>query len=173
MFRRGLWIKTVLLVTVEAGIILTVVLLGLYLRFPQRYSHVLFGQRGIYKVVFTTIICQLIFYLFDLYDISKPRLRRELLSNLFQSAGVTTLALGLVVLMRPTLLLGYLEEIEGTSAVRYGNGVPVIALVFALALMICWRLGIHWVMRHPKLGERMLIVGADSLAIEVAREAML
>jgi sugar transferase (PEP-CTERM system associated) len=172
MFRRGLWIKTVLLVAVEAGIILTVVLLSLYLRFPQRYSHVLFGQRGIYKVVFTTIICQLIFYLFDLYDISKPRLRRELLTNLFQAAGVTILALGLVVLMRPTLLLGYLQEIEGVGTVRYGNGVPVIAMVLALALMICWRLGIHWVMRHPKLGERVLIVGADTLAVEVAREAM-
>jgi sugar transferase (PEP-CTERM system associated) len=71
------------------------------------------------------------------------------------------------------LLLGYLQEVEGTGAVRYGNGVPIIAMVLALALMICWRLGIHWVMRHPKLGERMLIVGADSLAIEVAREAML
>ena len=105
MFRRGLWIKTVLLVTVEAGIVLTVVLFGLYLRFPQRYSQVLFGQRGIYKVVFTTIICQLIFYLFDLYDISKPRLRRELLTNLFQAAGVATLALGMVVLMRPSWII--------------------------------------------------------------------
>ncbi len=172
MLRRGLWIKTVLLVTVEAGIILTVVLLGLYLRFPQRYSNVLFEQRGVYKVAFTTIICQLIFYLFDLYDISKPRLRRELLSNLFQAAGVAMLALGVVVLLRPTLLLGYLQEIEGVGAVRYGNGVPVIAMVLALALMICWRVGIHWAMRHPKLGERVLIVGADSLAVEVAREAM-
>src|SRR5262249_9607732 len=119
------------------------------------------------------IICQLIFYLFDLYDVSKPRLRRELLSNLFQAAGVAMLALGVVVLLRPTLLLGYLQEIEGLGAVRYGNGVPVIARVLALALMICWRLGIHWAMRHPKLGERVLIVGADSLAVEVAREAML
>ena len=172
MFRRGLWIKTVILVTVEAGIILTVVLLGLYLRFPQRYSLVLFEQRGVYKVAFTTIICQLIFYLFDLYDVSKPRLRRELLSNLFQAAGVAMLVLGVVVLLRPTLLLGYLQEIEGVGTVRYGNGVPVIAMVLALALMICWRMAIHWVMRHPKLGERVLIVGADGLAVEVAREAM-
>lgn len=171
MFRRSLWIKTALLVTVEAGIIITVVLLSLYLRFPERYSHVLFGQRGVYKVAFTTLICQFIFYLFDLYDVSKPRLRRELLSNLFQAAGVTTLVLGVVVLLRPTLLLGYLQEFEGVP-VHYGNGVPVIALVLALALMICWRLGIHWIMRHPKLGERVLIVGADALAIEVAREAM-
>jgi len=173
MFRRGLWIKTALLVTVEAGIILTVVLLGLYLRFPQRYSLVLFEQRGVYKVAFTTVICQFIFYLFDLYDVSKPRLRRELLSNLFQAAGVTILALGVVVLLRPTLLLGYMQRIEGVGTVRYGNGVPVIAMVLALALMICWRLAIHWVMRHPKLGERVLIVGVDSLAVEVAREAML
>ncbi len=172
MFRRGLWIKTVLLVAVEAGIIGAVVLLGLYLQFPQHYSDVLFGQRGIYKVALTTIICQFIFYLFDLYDVSKPRLRRELLSNLFQAAGVATLTLGVVVLLRPTLLLGYLQEVEGVGRVRYGSGVPIIAMVLALALMICWRLGIHWIMRHPKLGERILIVGADNLAVEVAREAM-
>src|SRR5262249_34405768 len=172
MFRRGLWIKTVLLVTVEAGIILTVVLLGLYLRFPQRYSLVLFEQRGVYKVAFTTIICQLIFYLFDLYDISKPRFRRELLTNLFHAYGVAMLSLGGVGMLRATLLLGYRQEIEGVGTVRYGNGVPVISMILALALMICWRLGIHWVMRHPKLGERVLIVGADTLAVEVAREAM-
>ena len=41
-------------------------------------------------------------------DISKPRLRRELLTNLFQADGVATLALvalGLVVLMRPSWII--------------------------------------------------------------------
>ena len=89
MFRRGLWFKSFALVVVEAGIILTAVLLSLYLRFPQRYSSVLVEQRGIYKVAFTTFICQFLFYLFDLYDISKPRLRRELLVDLFQAVGAT------------------------------------------------------------------------------------
>ncbi len=172
MFRRGLWLKTFTLVAVEAGIILTVVLLSLYLRFPQRYGSVLFDQRGIYKVALTTFICQFIFYLFDLYDVSKPRLRRELLTDLFQAVGATMLALGAIFLLRPTLVLGYLQEIEGEGAVRYGSGVPVIAMVLALALMICWRLTIHWLMRNPRLGERLLIVGTDGLAIEVAREAM-
>jgi sugar transferase (PEP-CTERM system associated) len=172
MFRRGLWLKTFTLVTVEAGIVLAVILLSLYLRFPKLYSSVLIEQRGIFKVLFTTFICQFTFYLFDLYDVSKPRLRRELLTDLFQAVGATMLVLGAIFLLRPTLVLGYLEEIEGVGVVRYGNGVPVIAMVLALALMICWRLWIHWVMRNARLGERLLIVGSDKLAVEVAREAL-
>ncbi len=172
MFRRGLWPKTFALVAVEAGIIFTVILLSLYLRFPKLYLSVLIDQRGIYKVAFTVLICQFIFYLFDLYDVSKPRLRRELLADLFQAVGATMLALGAIFLLRPTLVLGYLQGIEGGGAVRYGNGVPVISMVLALALMVCWRLGIHWMMRHPVLGERLLIVGSDALAVRVAREAM-
>ena len=172
MFRRGLWFKSFTLVAVEAGIIFTAVLLSLYLRFPQRYSSVLVEQRGIYKVAFTTFICQSLFYLFDLYDVSKPRLRRELMVDLFQAVGATMCVLGGIFMLRPTLVLGYLQEVEGGGVERYGNGVPVIAMVLALVVMICWRLCIHWLMRSARLGERLLIVGADKLAIEVASEAL-
>ncbi len=170
---RGIWLKTLTLLAVEAGIIFSVVLLGLYLHFDEHIDSVLFQQRGVFKIAFTTLIGQFIFYLFDLYDISKPRLRRELLTDLFRAAGVVILVLGTIFGLRPTLLLGYLQEIEGKGAGHYANGVPVIAMMLALALMICWRLVIHWVMSHPRLGERILIVGTDNLAIEVAREAML
>jgi sugar transferase (PEP-CTERM system associated) len=172
VLRRGLWLKTLTLILVEAGIVFSVVVLGLFLRFPERLHWILIGQRGLYKVALTTIVCQFIFYLFDLYDVSKPRLRRELLTDLFQAVGVVVAALGLVFMLRPTMLIGYLESVEG-FAVRYGNGVPVIAMMLALAMMICWRLAIHWLMRHPRLGDRILIVGTDTLAVEVAREAML
>lgn len=173
MVRRGIWLKTLTLILVEAGIVFTVVVLGLYLRFPKRFDSILIEQRGIYKIALTTIVCQFIFYLFDLYDVSKPRLRREVLTDLFQAVGVVIAVLGLIFMLRPTMLLGYLEEIKGLGVVRYGNGVPVIAMFLALAMMICWRLAIHWVMRHPRLGERILVVGTDTLAVEVAREAML
>jgi sugar transferase (PEP-CTERM system associated) len=172
MFKRGFLLKTFTLVTVEAGIILTVVLFSLYLRFSERYSLVLIEQRGIYKVAFTTLICQFIFYLFDLYDVSKPRLRRELLIDLFQAVGAAMLALGAIFLLRPTLVLGYLQETDGSGVTRYGNGVPVIAMALALGLMIIWRLGIHWLMRNSRLRERLLIVGTDGLAVKVATEAM-
>ncbi|MEP7337521.1 MAG: TIGR03013 family XrtA/PEP-CTERM system glycosyltransferase [Acidobacteriota bacterium] len=173
MLSRGLWLKTLTLILVEAGIVFSVVLLGLYLRFPKRFDSILIEQRGVYKIALTTIVCQFIFYLFDLYDVSKPRLRRELLTDLFQAVGVVIAVLGLVFMLRPTMLIGYQENVEGLGVVRYGNGVPVIAMILALAMMICWRLAIHWVMRHPRLGDRILIVGTDTLAVEVAREAML
>jgi len=173
VLRRGIWLKTLTLVLVEAGIVFSVVVLGLYLRFPKRFDSILIDQRGIYKIALTTVVCQLIFYLFDLYDVSKPRLRRELLTDLFQAVGVVIAVLGLIFMLRPTMLIGYQENIKGLGVVRYGNGVPMIAMFLALAMMICWRLTIHWVMRHPRLGERILIVGTDTLAVEVAREAML
>lgn len=173
MFRKGIWFKTVLLVLGEAGIILSVVLLSLYLRFAGKLDIILFQQRGLLKISFTTIICQFIFYLFDLYDVTAVRSKRELLTSLFQAAVMTIVVLGTVFFLRPTLLLGYLQVVEGGAQVRYGDGLPIMAMLLALSLMMFWRLGIHWLMRHPRLGERILIVGTDTLAKDVAREAML
>ncbi len=172
MLSRDIWLKTLTLFVVECGIIFSVVPLGLYLRFGDQYASVLFQQRGIYKIALITIVCQFTFYLFDLYDISKPRLSRELLSDLFRAAGVVILVLGTIFGLRPTLLLGYLQMIDGKGLGHYTNGVPIIAMILALALMICWRLVIHWVLRHPRLGERILIVGTDAFAIKIAREAI-
>ncbi|MBL8187382.1 MAG: TIGR03013 family PEP-CTERM/XrtA system glycosyltransferase [Acidobacteria bacterium] len=173
VIRRNIWFKTLTLFLVETGIAFSVILLGLYIRFPKYLGSILIDQRGIYKIVLTTLVCQFIFYLFDLYDISKPRLRRELLTDIFQAVGVVLLILGLTFMLRPTLLLGYEQEIEGVGIARTGNGVPIIALILALFLMTVWRLGIHWVMRNPKLGDWILVVGTDKLAREVAHEAML
>ncbi|MBO0720254.1 MAG: TIGR03013 family PEP-CTERM/XrtA system glycosyltransferase [Blastocatellia bacterium] len=153
---------------VETGIIFSVVLLGLYLRFGVDFEYMLYQEHGIYKVAFTTFVAQFIFYLFDLYDISKPRLRRELLADLFQAAGVVIVVMATIFGLRLASLPGYL----GKGDWQYHNGLPIIALILALGLMICCRLVIHWLFRHPAFGERILIVGTDNLAIEVAREAM-
>lgn len=172
MLRRGVWIKTFALLAVEAGIVLSAVVASIVLRYPDRYHSVLVEQRGVVKILFTTVICQFCFYLFDLYDVSKPRLRRELLTDLFRALTVAMLSLGAIFLLRPTLLLGYSELLEDGVIVTRTNGVPALAMAIALAMMFCWRIAIHWLMRHPRLGERVLVVGVDQLAIEVAREAM-
>ncbi len=169
---RGVWLKTLLVFLVETAIIFSVVIIGIRFRFEERFDDILFVQRGVYKIALTTLVSQFIFYLFSLYDISKPRLRRELLTDLFQAVGTVIVIFGLIFTLRPTLLLGYLDPLE-ERATRYGNGVTLLSMLLALTLMICWRLMIHWVMRHPRLGERMLIVGTDRLAREVAKEAML
>src|SRR5881398_3777281 len=38
--------------------------------------------------------------------------------------------------------------------------------------MVGWRLAIHWVLGHPELGERILIVGSGPFAVEIARETL-
>src|SRR5947207_11130294 len=54
----------------------------------------------------------------------------------------------------------------------FGRGVSLISLPLALLLMVGWRLAIHWVLGHPDLGERILIVGSGAFAIEIARETL-
>jgi sugar transferase (PEP-CTERM system associated) len=53
-----------------------------------------------------------------------------------------------------------------------GRGISLIALPLALALMVSWRISIHWFLGHPDFGERILIVGSGDLAVEVAREVL-
>jgi len=42
----------------------------------------------------------------------------------------------------------------------------------ALLLMVAWRVGAHWLLGHPNVGERILIVGSGESAVEVAREVL-
>jgi sugar transferase (PEP-CTERM system associated) len=42
----------------------------------------------------------------------------------------------------------------------------------ALTLMVGWRVSIHWLMGHPLVGEKILIVGSGEQAREIAREVL-
>src|SRR4249919_2611946 len=101
MVRRGFRLKTLTIALVEAGIVILVILVGLYLRFAPNHTRILLNQRGIYKVAFIVLVCQLVFYLFDLYDIAAPRSRRELITHILQAVGAVCLTLGIVFLLRP------------------------------------------------------------------------
>jgi len=156
-------------VAVESGIIVAAVLISLYWLFAPDYHALLFEQWGIYKILVTTFVCQFIFYLFDLYDLSTARPRRELFASIIQAVAIACLLLGLIFLIVPKLLLGYVEQ-EGR--VLYAQGVPTTAMVLTLGFMICWRIVIHWLLSHPRLAEKVLIVGAGTPAVELAREVL-
>ena len=172
MIRRGIWLKTLSLFLGETMVILSAVLLNLYLQLFVRLNAVLFEQRGLLKIAGTTLICQFVFYLFDLYDVTTARSKRELVTDLMRAVGTAILVLGVIFFLRPTLLLGYLDVVEGRDPVRYANGLPIIAMFLALCLMLLWRLAFHGLIRHPRLNERLLIVGTDALAQGIAREAI-
>ena len=115
-------------------------------------------RQGFLKAALATIFCLAAFYLFDLYDFIVMHDRRELVLRLVQALGLAWIALALAFYAFPQLMLG--------------RGISLIALPLALGLMVGWRISIHWLLGHPDFGERILIVGSGSLAVEVAREML-
>ncbi len=118
----------------------------------------LITRHGYYKAALVTLFCVVAFYLYDLYDFVVMNDRRELVLRLVQALGLAWVALSIVFYLVPSLMIG--------------RGVSLIALPLALALMVGWRLSIHWLTGHPLIGEKILIVGSGEAAKEIAREVL-
>ena len=115
-------------------------------------------RQGFLKAALATLFCLTTFYLFDLYDFVVMHDRRELVLRLVQALGLAWVALALAFYAFPQLMLG--------------RGISLIALPLALGLMVAWRVSIHWLLGHPDFGEKILIVGSGTFAVEVAREML-
>jgi sugar transferase (PEP-CTERM system associated) len=124
----------------------------------QNASFELIDKNGYWKAGMATFFCLAAFYLFDLYDFVVMHDRRELVLRLVQALGLAWIALAISFYAYPALMLG--------------RSISLIALPLALALMVGWRVSIHWFLGHPDIGERILIVGSGKLAVEVAREVL-
>lgn len=175
MAKRDIWLRTFTLFVVESGLVICAVLLGLYLTLSWRYnstfSEVISSPWDVAKVLVVTFVCQFVFYLFGLYDISTARSRRDLFASIVQAVAVAWMAIGIIFLLIPrTQMLFGISDLEGGTI--YAEGAPSTAMVITLLFMICWRLVIHWVLSHPALGERILIVGTGTSAVELAREVV-
>jgi len=151
--------RTVFLLLGEAILVFCAVVGAVYLRIGvQDAPHELIERHGYLKAAFATLFCLTAFYLFDLYDFIVMHDRRELVLRLIQALGLAWIALAFSFYAYPRLMLG--------------RGITLIALPLALALMVSWRICIHWFLRHPSFGERILVVGSGKLAVEVAREVL-
>ena len=151
--------RTSLLLLAEAAVVFGAIIGAVYLRLGAEDSHVeLMLRQGFLKAGLATVFCLATFYLFDLYDFIVMHDRRELVLRLVQALGLAWVALALAFYAFPQLMLG--------------RGISLIALPLALGLMVGWRVSIHWLMGHPDFGEKILIVGSGSLAVEVAREML-
>ena len=143
----------------EAMLLFVAMITAVYLRLGMLGAEEqLLRSYGFYKIGLATVFCLSAFYLYDLYDFVVMHDRRELVLRLIQALGLAWIALALVIYALPQMMIG--------------RGVSSIALPLALALMVSWRITIHWFLGHPHIGERILIVGSGTLAIETAREAL-
>src|SRR6266849_8649929 len=151
--------RTILLLLVEAMLLFGGLIVAVYVRLGAiDAEETLIQRHGFYKAALFTIFCLASFYLFDLYDFVVMNDRRELVLRLLQALGLAWVALALMFYAVPQVMIG--------------RGVSLISLPLALLLMVGWRLTIHWILGHPEVGERILIVGSGNFAIEIARETL-
>jgi sugar transferase (PEP-CTERM system associated) len=151
--------RTVLLLFVEAMLLFGGLIAAVYLRIGAvEAEDALIQRNGFYKAALATLFCLASFYLFDLYDFVVMHDRRELVLRLLQALGLAWVALALVFYALPQVMIG--------------RGVTLISLPLALSLMVGWRLSIHWILGHPELGERILIVGSGPFAVEIAKQTL-
>ncbi len=152
-------IRTLLLLTAELLLLFGVMIAAANLRLGTADAlHELTYENGYYKALVAALFCIASFYLFDLYDFAQMHDRRELVLRLIQALGFAWIALACLFYGVPQLMLG--------------RGVALIAMPIALVSIVVWRGAVHWLMGHPSVGERLLIVGSGDPAIEIAREVL-
>ena len=151
--------RMVLLLLTEAMLLFGGLIVAVYVRLGAVDAEdALIERNGFYKAALATVFCLASFYLLDLYDFVVMHDRRELVLRLLQALGLAWIALALIFYVMPQAMIG--------------RGVSLISLPLALLLMVGWRLAIHWVLGHPEIGERILIVGSGPFAVEIARETL-
>ena len=160
MNSNRLSLRTIGLLLADAAIIYGGVILALYLRLGgggMRYE--LNEKNGWLKIALATSVCALILYFYDLYDYTVMTNRRELMLRLVQALGVAWALLALIFYFVPPLMLG--------------RGVSVISVPVVLVLLLGWRMLIHYLMGHPEIGEKILVVGTGQVArdtVDAVRE---
>jgi sugar transferase (PEP-CTERM system associated) len=151
--------RTLLLLLAEAMLLFSSMIVAAYLRLGTADAdYELTVRHGFFKASIISIFCLGTFYLYDLYDFVVIHDRRELVLRLIQALGLAWIALAVTFYIVPQLMVG--------------RGVSFIALPLALALMVGWRISIHWLLGHPSIGERVLIIGHGDAAMEIAQEAL-
>ncbi|HEX8068897.1 MAG TPA: TIGR03013 family XrtA/PEP-CTERM system glycosyltransferase [Pyrinomonadaceae bacterium] len=152
-------LRTLLLLTAEALLIFGSLVAATYIRLGADEAYYTLGERnGFFKAALAALFCLGAFYLYDLYDFVVMHDRRELVLRLLQALGLAWIALALIFYAVPQAMLG--------------RGISLISLPLALAIMVGWRVSIHWLLGHPSVGERILIVGSGESALEIAREVL-
>ena len=152
------WKRTFLLMLFEGALIYSCGLLAILLRFGHEAGEVLTSQFGLLKLLLAMGVVQGAFYLFDLYDFGMIRRLSVLAIRICQALGLAAMTLALIFYLLPQMMLG--------------RGVFLVQLALMLTIMAGWRLLARWLLGHPRLAERVIILGTEQQAIDLAREVL-
>jgi len=144
------------LVLADIVVITTAVLEALVLRLDYAGARsYLTEDDGWVRIIPIVFIGMIALYFYDLYDFVIISDRRELMLRAVQALGAAWLALALVYYFVPFL--------------EIGRGTAVYTIAFSLVLLLCLRASIHFLLGHPEIGEKVLIVGNGQLAVDTAK----
>ncbi|HYX24488.1 MAG TPA: TIGR03013 family XrtA/PEP-CTERM system glycosyltransferase [Thermoanaerobaculia bacterium] len=97
-------------------------------------------------------------YANGLYDFGERLSARLLLIRLLRSFSILAVTCWALYFLVPTL--------------QTGRGIFALALAFGASFVLAWRVLLSWMLRGEGFAERVLIVGSDAKAIDIARETL-
>jgi sugar transferase (PEP-CTERM system associated) len=148
--------RSILLVTCETLLIMAAVAAAAYLRLGDDAWEVFTFESGLSKTLLIAAVVQACLYYADLYELRLVADRRELFVRILNALASASLVLAGVYYWFPAAVIG--------------RGVFMIAALLVITLVIGWRVAFVWMSRHVRPRERLLLVGTNTAAIDLARE---
>jgi sugar transferase (PEP-CTERM system associated) len=144
------------LIAGETCLLIASVALSSYVRLGPDAWRTFATSDGIWRVLLVVGVCQLCLYYGDLYELRSVNGLRELIVRLLRALGSTSLILAGIYYWSPDWVIG--------------RGVFLISVVFMILLVASWRAAFTWLTQRVAPRERLLLVGTNAAAVDLARE---
>ena len=148
--------RPIVLVGGETALLLAGVAAGTYVRLGDYGLTLLLTADGLLKALLIVAVCQTCLYYSDLYDLRGIVDFVDLAVRLIQALGTSSLVLALAYYWFPDWMIG--------------RGVFLVAVLFVASLVVGWRMIFAWLTSHASPTERLLLVGTEPAAVDLARE---
>jgi len=158
VFNQYISPKSIVLLLLEGALITLALFCGVWIRFWDSNADLAayLSTNFTLQAAFFVIVLQVCFYYCDLYTLSAIRGRHDQMIAIGQSVGAGTLLLGILYFVFPSLLPG--------------RGVFFISVTLVPAFVTLSRIALDRIWLAAAPNERMLILGAGTLAGVVATE---
>jgi sugar transferase (PEP-CTERM system associated) len=158
LFNRYWALPAVVSLAVEGLLLLAAVPLAIQLRLGVGPGTLPPGSTVLLDAWAFMIVGLLCLYGNSLYDFGERLSSRDLLIRLLRAFSVLAVASWALYFVVPV--------------VQTGRGVFALALAFGMSFVLAWRVVLRWILRSEGFAERVLVVGADKKAIDIARETL-
>ena len=148
--------RPALLIGVEHVLIVLSVLIAAAVRVGYPGETVTATGAVLWRASLIASVLQICLHYSDLYDLRSLTDHRDLFIRLLRALGAASVILALFYYWIPTLIIG--------------RGVFVIASLFIVGLVVGWRVAFEWLSLRLSPAERLLIVGTNGAAVDLARE---